>query len=415
MSTGDLTGDASNDDELDAFERGRQAMGLSVDDSPYPDFAKRRHENVIVEDLSGLVDDGARLVVYTAASYDAVFEVLRDGRRFSSSGYAEVMEPVLGRTILQMDEPEHHGYRSLLSQVFRRSAMDPWEAGIVRPVVESAVDEIAAAGEANGHRADLVRQLTFPFPIRVMAGLLALPEDRLDDFHRLAVELIGVEVDLDRAAKASTQLAELLQPVVDDRRARPGDDLISVLATAEHEGQRLTDEEILSFCRLLLPAGAETTYRSASNLLVGLLTHPDQLDAVRADRRLIPQAIDEGLRWEPPLLTIFRLATEDTEVCGVPIPAGSGVVVNIGSANHDERRWDRPDEFDVLRPPQPSLSFASGPHTCLGMHLARMETRVMLETLFDRLPGLRLDPESPPPIITGRTFRSPAEVNVLLA
>jgi cytochrome P450 len=409
--------DAPNDDDLDAFERGRQAMGLSVDDSPYPEFAARRHENVIVEDLSGLVADGARLVVYTAASYDAVFEVLRDGRRFSSAGYAEVMEPVLGRTILQMDEPEHHGYRSLLSQVFRRGAMDAWETEIVRPIVEAAVDEIATAadGRSNGHRADLVRQLTFPFPIRVMAGLLALPEDRLAEFHRLAVELIGVEVDLDRAAKASGELAELLQPVVDARRARPGDDLISVLAGAEHEGQRLTDEEILSFCRLLLPAGAETTYRSASNLLVGLLTHPDQLDAVRADRRLIPQAIDEGLRWEPPLLTIFRLATEDTEVCGVPIPAGSGVVINIGSANHDERRWDRPDEFDVLRPPQPSLSFASGPHTCLGMHLARMETRVMLEALFDRLPGLRLDLESPSPIITGRTFRSPTEVNVMFA
>ena len=401
----------TTDDDLDAFERGRQAMGLSVDDSPYPEFALRRNENVIVEDLSGLAADGGRLVVYTAASYDAVFEVLRDGRRFSSAGYAEVMEPVLGRTILQMDEPEHHGYRSLLSHVFRRSAMDPWESEIVRPIVEEAVAEIAA----NGRRADLVRQLTFPVPIRVMAGLLDLPDDRLGDFHRLAVELIGVEVDLDRAAKASAELAQVLRPLVDDRRATPGDDLISVLATAEHEGQRLTDEEILSFCRLLLPAGAETTYRSASNLLVGLLTHPAQLDAVRADRRLIPQAIDEGLRWEPPLLTIFRLATEDTEVCGVPIPAGSGVVVNIGSANHDERRWDRPDEFDVHRPPQPSLSFASGPHTCLGMHLARMETRVMLETLFDLLPGLRLDPQSPPPIITGRTFRSPTEVNVMFA
>jgi len=398
-----------NDD--DPFERGRQAMGLSVADSPYPEFAERRHENVIVEDLSGLVADGGRLVVYTAASYEAVFEVLRDGKRFSSAGYAEVMEPVLGRTILQMDEPEHHAYRSLLSQVFRRSAMDGWEHDVVRPIVDAAVADIAA----GGNTADLVRQLTFPFPIRVMAGLLALPEDRLGEFHRLAVELIGVEVDVERAGKASAELADLLRPVVDARRADPGDDLVSVLVRADHEGQRLTDEEILSFCRLLLPAGAETTYRSASNLLVGLLIHPDQLDAVRDDRGLIPQAIDEGLRWEPPLLTIFRLATEDTEVCGVPIPAGSGVVINLGSANHDERRWDRPDEFDVLRPPQPSLSFASGPHTCLGMHLARMETRVMLETLFDRLPDLRLDPQSPPPIITGRTFRSPTEVNVVFA
>jgi cytochrome P450 len=401
----------TTNDDLDAFERSRQVMGLSVDDNPYPGFAERRRENVIVEDLSSLSPDGGRLVVYTAASYDAVFEVLRDGRRFSSAGYAEVMEPVLGRTILQMDEPEHHGYRSLLSQAFRRNAMDRWEAEIVRPIVEAAVDGIAA----HGPRAELVRQLTFPFPLKVIAGLLGLPADQLDEFHRLAVELIGVEVDLERAGRASAGVAELLRPVVDARRAEPGDDLISLLARAEHEGQQLTDDEILSFCRLLLPAGAETTYRSASNLLVGLLTHPDQLEAVRADRALIPQAIDEGLRWEPPLLTIFRMATEDTEVCGVPIPVGSGVVVNIGSANHDEARWDRPDEFDVHRPPQPSLSFASGPHSCLGMHLARMETRVVIETLFDRLPRVRLDPQSPPPIITGRTFRSPTEVNVVFA
>lgn len=400
----------STNDELDPFERGRRAMGLTTVDDPYPEFAERRNEHVLVEDLSALADDGAPLVVYTAVSYDAVFEVLRDGRRFSSAGYAEVMEPVMGRTILQMDEPEHHGYRSLLSHAFRRTAMDRWEAEVVRPVVEAAVDAFAGDG-----RAELVRQLTFPFPVKVMAGLLDLPADRLPEFHRLAVELITVEVDLDAAARASTALAEVLQPVVDARRRSPGDDLVSVLARAEHEGQRLTDDEIVSFCRLLLPAGAETTYRSASNLLVGLLTHPDQLDAVRADRSLIPQAIDEGLRWETPVLTIFRQATEDTEVCGVPIPAGSGVVVNIGSANHDERRWADPERFDIFRPPLPSLSFAAGPHTCLGMHLARMETRVMLETLFDRLPGLRLDPEADPPVITGLTFRSPAQVTVAFA
>jgi cytochrome P450 len=396
------------DDDLDAFERGRLAMGLSVVDSPYPTFAAQRAGHVLVEDLSALAPEGTTLVVYTAASYDAVFEVLRDGRRFSSAGYAEVMEPVMGRTILQMDEPEHHGYRSLLSKVFRRNAMDGWETGVVRPIIEAAVDGFASDG-----RADLVRQLTFPFPVTVIAGLLGLPGDQLGAFHRLAVELIGVEVDLELASRASAGLAELLLPVIDERRRFPGDDLISLLCQAEHAGQWLTDDEILAFCRLLLPAGAETTYRSSSNLLVGLLTNRDQLDAVRADRSLIPQAIEEGLRWETPLLTIFRTATEDTEVCGVPIPAGSGVVVNLGSANHDERRWDDPERFDIFRPQQPCLSFASGPHTCLGMHLARMETRVVLETLFDRLPGLRLDPDAAPPVITGRTFRSPQELHTV--
>jgi cytochrome P450 len=406
---GDETGGLDPlDDDLDTFERSALMAGLGVAESPYPEYPAQRAEHVVAQDLSGLTADGSRLVVYTAASYDAVFEVLRDGRRFSSAGYAEVMEPVLGRTILQMDEPEHGAYRSLLAQAFRPKAIERWEADVVAPLVDGAIDGFAGDG-----RAELVRQLTFPFPIGVVAALLDLPRDRLDEFHRLAIELIGVEVDLERAGRAGVRVGELVQPLVDARRDAPGADLVSLLAQAEHGGQRLSDEEILAFCRLLLPAGAETTYRSLGNLLVGLLTHPDQLAAVRDDRTLIPQAIDEGLRWETPVLTIFRTATEDTEVCGVPIPAGAGIAVNMGSANHDEWRWHDPERFDVFRPALPGVSFAPGPHSCLGMHLARTETRVALGRLLDRLPNLRLDPAHPPPVIVGRTFRSPAEICVV--
>jgi cytochrome P450 len=367
----------------------------------------------VIEDLSGFTDDAdaGSLIVYTAVSFDAVFEVLRDGRRFSSSGYAEVMEPIMGRTILQMDEPEHHAHPGLISTAFTRRAMQAWEAELIRPVVDRAIDQFEADG-----RAELVRQLTFPFPVNAIAELLGLPAGELDLFHRLAVELIGVEVDLEAARQASAALAGVLQPLIEARRSWPDGDLISTLAQAEHDdldGQRLADDEILAFCRLLLPAGAETTYRSLSNLLVGLLTHPDQLDAVRADRGLIPQAIEEGLRWECPLLTILRTASEDTEVCGVPVPAGAAVIVNLGSANHDERRWEEPERFDIFRMFQPSVAFASGPHTCLGMHLARAETRVALERMLDRLPDLRPDPDAEPPVITGRTFRSPVEIPVV--
>ena len=155
--------------------------------------------------------------------------------------------------------------------------------------------------------------------------------------------------------------------------------MISVLVQAELDGEHLDDAQICSFLRLLLPAGAETTYRSSSNLLFGLLTNPDQLDALRADRNLMPQAIEEGLRWEPPLLGIMRTATRDTEIDGMPIPAGSIVAVNLGSANHDERYWDNAEEFDIFRPPRQHIAFAWGPHMCLGLHLARMETRVALD------------------------------------
>jgi cytochrome P450 len=203
-------------------------------------------------------------------------------------------------------------------------------------------------------------------------------------------------------------LHDYLIGFVTERRTAPADDLISVLA----QGRQLTDEEIVAFCRLLLPAGAETTYRSSGNLLFGLFTHPDQLDALRADRTLLPQAIEEGLRWECPLLTVVRLALEDTTVAGVKVPAGAVLIVHLGSANHDERRWDHPETFDIFRPQLPHLAFGGGAHVCLGMHLARMETRAVVNRLLDRLPGLRLDPEATPPAITGTSLRAPTALPV---
>jgi cytochrome P450 len=213
--------------------------------------------------------------------------------------------------------------------------------------------------------------------------------------------------------RASHDLYDYFCRIIEDRRVNPSDDVISVLTKAELEGVRLTNDEICAFLRLLLPAGAETTYRSSSNLLFGLLTHPEQLDALRNDRALMTQAIEEGLRWEPPLLTIMRTATRDTVVDGVEVNAGATIVVNMGSANHDEKVWDRSEEFDILRPPKQHMSFAWGPHMCLGLHLARMETRVVLSRLLDRLPGLRLDPDADAPYITGMTFRAPPALPVV--
>jgi cytochrome P450 len=262
-------------------------------------------------------------------------------------------------------------------------------------------------------RADLVRQLLFPFPLAVIAALLGLPDEDLPRFHRLAVELIGVTVDFDRAIRASVELKEYFGGILEQRRSAPRNDMISVLATAEQDGQRLEDEDIYAFCRLLLPAGAETTYRSSSNLLFGLLSDPAQLDAVREHRELLPQTIEEGIRWEPPLLIISRTATRDTEVCGVAIPEGATVICNMGSANHDEQRWVDPDRFDIHRPRRPHIGFAHGPHLCLGLHLARMETAVVMHRLLDRLPDLRLDPSAPQPFITGTMFRAPPHLDVV--
>jgi cytochrome P450 len=413
---------ATDDDDYDAFAEFNRSAGMGVVDNPYPLFALIRPERPMKsegDDDPVLVPEGSDIDfmqidrsggVFTAYSFEAVQQVLKDGETFSSQGYADIMGKVLGHSILEMDEPEHHLYRGLVQQAFSRKAMDTWERELVRDVVDEHIDAFVDRPEK---RADLVRELTFPFPVVVIARLLGLPREDLPMFHRRAVEVISAGFELDRAANASQALFDYFSGIIAQRRKSPSDDVISVLAQAELEGTRLTDEEICSFLRLLLPAGAETTYRSSSNLLHGLMSKPEQLDALRADRALMPQAIEEGLRWEAPLIGIMRTATRDSVVEGVLVPAGSFIAVNIGSANHDEKVWENPEEFDILRPPKQHLAFAWGPHMCLGLHLARMETRVVLTQVLDRLPGLRPDPDAEPAAISGAIFRAPAALPVV--
>ncbi|MBA3302893.1 MAG: cytochrome P450 [Acidimicrobiia bacterium] len=392
-------------------------MGSGVVSNPYPDFVERRRTTPVmradIRQLMGL-DVDAELPdmdmpeVWTIMSYDALCTVLRDGRTYSSSGYAEVMGAVMGHTILEMDEPEHGTYRAVVQQAFSRKAMARWETELVSPIVHGLIDDFVDDG-----RADLVGQLTLPFPVTVIAGLLGLPREDLTQFHRWAIELIGVSINWERGMAASEKLRDYFAAILDERRTAPSNDMISVLAGAEHDGVRLTDDEIFAFLRLLLPAGAETTYRSSSNLLYGLLRSPEQLEALRDDRTLMAQAIEEGLRWEPPLLTIMRTVSRDTTLAGVDLPAGAGLVVNLGSANHDEARWDDPERFDIFRPPKQHLAFAFGPHMCLGLHLARMETAVVMGAILDRLPDLRIDPDAEAPYITGMTFRAPPALPVV--
>jgi len=408
----------AGEDGYDPFEEFNRASGMGAVRDPYPIFGALRQQGPVVKVNAGAfvntgsggfkLPPGISPEIYVALSHEAVQHVLRDGATFSSAGYADSMGQVMGRTILQMDEPEHSRYRGLIQKAFGRKAIEGWERQLIAPVVHGLIDRFVARG-----RADLVRELTFPFPVAVIAGMMGLPARDFPAFHRLAVELISLTVDWERGMRASAGLREIFARVLAERRSEPRDDLISVLAHAELEGTRLTDEEIYAFLRLLAPAGAETTYRSSSNLLFGLLSHPDQLEAVRADRGLLPQAIQEGLRWEAPLLGIMRRATRDTEVCGVPVPAGATVSINLGAANRDPGRYENPDAFDVFREGKTNMAFAFGPHRCLGMHLALTETEVALNALLDRLPGLRLDPEASDVHVTGMVFRAPRALPVV--
>jgi cytochrome P450 len=378
--------------------------------NPFPALgAARRRGPVVSGPPALLIDDGDASDIapgapeFTAYSHDAVTSILRDAEAFSSSILADVM----GQTIIQMGGEEHRRHRALISSAFRQKALARWERELVRAVVDELVDRFADAG-----RAELVRALTFDFPVQVIARILGLPRTDYPRFQRWSIELISGIVNWDRAQTAARALDGYFGEIVADRRRSPSDDLISDLSVAEVDGQRLADKEIFAFLRLLLPAGIETTYRSSGNLLYALLTHPDQLARVVADRSLIPQAIEEGLRWEPPILFLLRNAIRDREVCGVTIPAGAIVSVCVGAANRDDAFYDNPGRFDIFRTPRQHVTFGWGPHMCIGMHLARMETAVALSALFDRLPGLRLDPKFEPPFVQGMAFRSPPALHV---
>ena len=234
-------------------------------------------------------------------------------------------------------------------------------------------------------------------------------------FRRLSLDLISIPTDIMAGLNAATELHGYFLEQVEQRRRKRTDDIIGDLVAAEIDGEKLTDDAIISFLRLLLPAGLETTYRSSGNLLYLLLTHPEQLAMVRQDRSLIPAAIEEGLRVETPLTMVMRTTTEEVEIGGKPIPAGAQIDMCMGSANRDESRWPDADRFDIRRPRQSHIAFAGGIHMCLGMHLARLETRVMLNSLLDRVSNLAFVPDDgtgEEARIIGLTFRSPNKLPV---
>jgi cytochrome P450 len=396
---------------FDPFELQDTVSGNIRD--PYPLMAELRRQSPVhlgPIDLGDGADepDPSRPPPVTVFGFDETVQVLRDNDTFSSTVYEGIMGMVMGKTILQMDEPEHRLHRALVSPTFRSKVLEQWEGDLVERVVNELIDGFAGLGTA-----DLVQELTFNFPVQVIAQILGLPRSDFPMFQRWTIHITSVASNWDRGVAASAALRDYFAEVLAERRRRPADDLISELVVAEVEGRKLTDEEIYSFLRLLLPAGVETTYRASGNLLYGLLTNPDQLQRVKDDRSLISEAFEETIRWEPPVTVILRRATRDTELAGVPIGEGADVALLLGSANRDPRKYENPEQFDVFRASRQSVGFGFGVHVCLGMHLARMETRVAINTLFDRLPDMQLAPAPDQDLhIKGMAFRSPIALPV---
>jgi cytochrome P450 len=337
-------------------------------------------------------------------SYDAVTTCLREAEIFKHKMYPDVG----GETFLHMDGAEHRRYRLLLGEVFSPGACKRWNDSVIVPVV----DELVGALERSpDRRADLRTALCEPLPSHVFGAICDAPREDFDKLKAWAVYVIAAAVDPESAQRVQS-LGMYLGMAVGHRRSLPPEelaerrDLISAMVRAKRdEAEPLTDAEIVSALFILVAAGNETTSRGLASTLYHLLTVPGAYEAVVADRSLVQPAIDETLRLAPAGGCFeLRLATQDTELDGHPIAAGSGVVANLWAANRDPSRWEHADIFDLHRPKSANVAFGFGPHMCLGIHLARIEMQTTLNAVLDRLPHLRLDPDEPSPTIEGMWF-----------
>ncbi len=382
-----------------------RSFGAGLVDDPYPTYHRLIEQCAV---LAGGISEHFGIPVidafaaspqsFTALGYRSVVDVLRDDRTYSNEWYAPSLNMMIGPNMLGMDAPAHKRQRLLLQSAFSKREMRWWRTDIVQPIVNRAVDAIVQRGHA-----DLYADLAAFIPARVIVDALGLPEKDLAQFFEWAIVMTSSVEPPERRLAAADGMAEYISPLCEARRAKPTRDLISILVNAvvddadldegdEVDRHPLSVDEINGFVRLLLVGGTSTTHRAFGMLLYLLLTNPDQLAMLRADRSLAANAIEESLRLEQPLVSWGRLTTRDTDLAGVRIPAGCPVNVNVGAANHDPAEWPEPDRFDIMRAhPDRHLTFGFGKHHCLGVHLARMELDVMLAAVLDRFPDLRLD------------------------
>jgi cytochrome P450 len=413
-------------------ERARnRSLGVGVVDDPYPVYHRLRAAGAVQEGSLGLHLDLAAAGIETpdlaahpgrpcfwVYGYEECEEALRDTASFSSAWFVPLLDATVGHSIISMDEPEHRRLRILLQKAFSRAEIQRWQEEFFLPIVDEHLDSIQRRGYA-----ELLGEVCARIPIHAIIRALGLPVADRERFFELVVLMLSPLIPQSRRLEAAREVERYLAPLVAERRRAPRDDLVSILALArisEHDAgeavsdrRPLLDEEINSFVRLLIVAGAGTTYRQLGNLLFALLSHRQQLAAVLADRSLVPRAVEESLRWEPSLAHLGRITTREVELGGVEIPAGASVNLNFAAANHDPGRWDRPDDFDLFREHRPHLAFGFGRHRCLGIHLAQMELAAALSRILERLRDLRWDPAAEAARVTGLGFRMPTALPVL--
>jgi cytochrome P450 len=343
---------------------------------------------------------------FSAYDYESCVTILKDDRHFVTSAPARAGEPeLINASILFMDGRRHRDYRTLVQPSFVPGRALWW----LENWVGKTVDRLIAAFE-HAPSVDLNVEFCAPIPLLTITGSFGITvEEALD--VRAAVTSNGQDTGT---------LARILAPIVASRRQDPRDDLISVLVQAEitdEDGgiQRLSDHDVMGFALLLLAAGSGTTWKQMGITLLALLQHQEALAAARGDRTFLRSVIEESVRWTPTDPVFARFVSEDCQLGGVDIPAGAIVHACLAAANRDSSRWEKPDEFDPFRPYKPHIGFGHGPHTCLGMHVARTEMTRGIGALLDRFPRMRLDPNAPVPQLVGLYERGPTAVPVRLS
>jgi cholest-4-en-3-one 26-monooxygenase len=355
---------------------------------PHPHFRwLREHAPVYRDEAAG---------VWGVALYEDVMAVSRDPETFCSRQSSRPdARPI--PSMINLDDPLHKRRRNLVNKGFTPRRVADREPRI-RDICTELIDGVIDRGTC-----DFVRDLAAPLPMIVIGDMLGVePEDR-DTLLRWSDDFINALSDTappllhQRAADAFAEYADYHRHVVADRRARPRDDLLSVIMHAEIDGQRLTDEEILQESLLILVGGDETTRHVLTGGMEQLCRHPDQRRALTGEPARIPMAIEEMLRWVTPIQNMNRTATRDVTLHGQRIHAGDKVLLLYPSANRDARVFRDPEVFDVGRMPNEHVAFGFGAHFCLGASLARLELRVMFDELLRRLPEMELETDAPLP------------------
>lgn len=367
---------------------------------PYPVFDMLRSAGP-----SLLTSSGLRVVT----GYDAADETLRD-KRFRSGPIAErfrqtlppgAAQDELAHRINFLDPPDHQRVRGLIQMAFtpaRVHDMRPW----VESKAEELLDAIEERSRETGEQSfDIRADLAHSLPSLVISEMLGVPiadRDRLTEWTEAVTPLLSLQMPPDGTAKAldaSEQFAAYAAALIAKRRAAPGDDLLTAMLQVKDGKERLSRPELLSLVVTLYSAGHRTTRDLFTNGLYTLLQHPDMYETIVKDPARAPGAIDEFLRYETPTVYVARVPTEGAEIAGVPVPAYTPIIILLAAANRDPLHFNDPGRFDIARDEGPPLSFAAGPHHCLGAALARMEAEVMLLAVTRRLPKLTV--AGPPP------------------